>query len=96
MLCQLLAEGGAQEGGFDQLLGGAAALLLEREQVDPLFELADAEDDQRLLDSFGKQVVAYQVNSPAARDLAQELSCEFTQGTCVAEQTASKVHRVDR
>lgn len=45
--------------------------------------------------SFGKQVVAYQVNSPAARDLAQELSCEFTQGTCVAEQTASKVHRVD-
>ncbi len=50
MLCQLLAEGGAQEGGFDQLLGGAAALLLEREQVDPLFELADAEDDQRLLD----------------------------------------------
>ena len=44
---------------------------------------------------YVKKVVAYQVNSPAARDLAQELGCDFTQGTCIAEQTASKVHRVD-
>ena len=45
--------------------------------------------------SFQKKVVAFKVNTPEALALTKELGCEMLQGTYVAEQKQSKVHRVD-
>lgn len=45
--------------------------------------------------SFKKQVVAYHVDTQEAFDRAKELGCEYMQGSCVAQQFSSKVHRMD-
>lgn len=45
--------------------------------------------------SFGKQVVAYNVNSDEAYELAKSFDCDYFQGTVVAEQRTSKNHRFD-
>lgn len=45
--------------------------------------------------SFHKEVVAYHIDTPEALAQAKELGCEYFQGTYVAEQKKSKVHRID-
>ncbi len=42
-----------------------------------------------------KEIAACHVDTPAAFERAKELHCEYMQGTCVAEQSSSKVHRMD-
>lgn len=44
---------------------------------------------------FGKQVAAYNVNTPEARAKAEEYGCEFIQGESVAGMLTSKVHRME-
>lgn len=45
--------------------------------------------------SFNKEIIAYNVNTQEAFNKAKELKCKFMEGTCVANQSSSKVHRVD-
>lgn len=45
--------------------------------------------------SFKKEIVAYNVNNQASLDKARELGCKLIQGTYVAQQLPSKVHRMD-
>lgn len=45
--------------------------------------------------SFQKEIVAYNVNTEESYKKAKELKCKYMEGTCVADQSSSKVHRVD-
>lgn len=45
--------------------------------------------------SFHKEIVAYNVNTREAWELAQSLGCKCFQGNSIAEQSLSKVHRMD-
>ncbi|MCI8443477.1 MAG: HDOD domain-containing protein [Provencibacterium sp.] len=45
--------------------------------------------------SFQKEIVAYNVNTEQAMAKAKELHCHYIQGTFVAQQLPSKVHRMD-
>ncbi len=45
--------------------------------------------------SFGKEIAAYGIESEEALGLAKDLGCEYYQGTWVAEQRRSRVHRFD-
>lgn len=45
--------------------------------------------------SFGKQVAAYNINSPEALSLAESYDCDYYQGSYVAEQRTSKAYRFD-
>ena len=45
--------------------------------------------------SMSKQIVAYNVDSPEAKDMAISLGCNYIQGASVAQQFTSKVNRMD-
>lgn len=45
--------------------------------------------------SFQKKVAAYHLDTQEALELAKELECDYLQGSFVAEQKKSKVHRFD-
>ncbi len=45
--------------------------------------------------SFQKKVVAFNLNTQESVELAKELGCDYFQGSFVAEQKKSKVHRFD-
>jgi EAL and modified HD-GYP domain-containing signal transduction protein len=45
--------------------------------------------------SFHKEIVAYNVNTARALEQAKALGCQYIQGTYVAQQLPSKVHRMD-
>ena len=45
--------------------------------------------------SFGKQVAAYNINTPEALSLAESYDCDYYQGSYVAEQRTSKAYRFD-
>lgn len=42
-----------------------------------------------------KEIAAYHVDSPAACERARELGCDYIQGASVADQVASRVHKMD-
>ncbi|MEG2537774.1 MAG: HDOD domain-containing protein [Hydrogenoanaerobacterium sp.] len=46
-------------------------------------------------ESFQKQIIAYNVNTPEAYAHAIELGCKYLQGTAVAEAMSSQVKRMD-
>lgn len=49
----------------------------------------------RVAHSFQKKVAAYNINTPEALEYAKSLGCHYFQGSYVAEQKKSKIHRVD-
>ena len=49
----------------------------------------------KVIHGFKKEVAAYNLDTPETLELAKELQCDFLQGSYVAEQKKSKVHRFD-
>ncbi|NLV86783.1 MAG: HDOD domain-containing protein [Clostridiales bacterium] len=49
----------------------------------------------KLAKSFSKQIAAYNVNSPEAKELAINYSCDFIQGRNVSGMMSTKVHKME-
>lgn len=45
--------------------------------------------------SFHKQIIAYNIETAEALSRARELGCDYLQGTYLAQEQSSKVHRMD-